>query len=298
MPDAPDGLVAPTGAPSATVPSGAPTATYLHEWGAAMDRALQQGAPLAAATLARVVLIHLPRHLATYQRILRAAWMLKRWGEGEDWGRRLLQADPNHPLAWRAVARALEERSQRKEARAVWQRAFETDPYAPDMRAGLVRTTVRTPEPLALNRACLAALYLHGYRWAHAAALYRSLIESDPRRIDFQVGLMVALWRQGDDRSAYRLARYLVRAHPHLLMAWLVAAALGDDNDRALAANPIRSMDPDGEFARGWLRLELAPRPERGVARHLPAPPVTLHVTAEEMALLQDTDRIQSFPDK
>lgn len=38
-------------------------------------------------------------------------------------------------------------------------------------------------------------------------------------------------------------------------MAWVVLNALGDVDDKALARNPIRTMDPDGEFVRAWLRL-------------------------------------------
>ena len=38
-------------------------------------------------------------------------------------------------------------------------------------------------------------------------------------------------------------------------MSWAVLNALGDVDDKALARNPIKSMDPDGEFVRMWLGL-------------------------------------------
>ena len=63
-----------------------------------------------AAALARIVLVRMPRHLATYQRLVRAAWALKRHQEGEDGARRLLQADPGNALAWRSLAYAVEQK--------------------------------------------------------------------------------------------------------------------------------------------------------------------------------------------
>jgi tetratricopeptide (TPR) repeat protein len=266
----------------------APTtvATALTDWSDAIDAALEVGESLRAAALAQVILKRLPRHLPTYQRLLVAAWQLKRWDEGEDWGRRLLRADPLNGLAWRALATAAEQRSQRAQAHATWQRAFETDPYAPEIRAGISRTALGggewggerpaagLPAPLALNAAALARLALRGYRWARAASLYRQLIEADARRIDFQVGLLMAIWQLRARDEAYRLARSLVDEHPHLLLAWVVLDELGDVNDRALARNPIQSMDPNGEFARVWLGLPHAPRTAE------------LTVTPDEVALL------------
>ncbi len=92
--------------------------------------------------LAQVVLKRMPRHLETYQWLLQAAWQLKQWDEGEEWGRRLLQADPNNALAWRAVARGVEERGERAQSHAIWQRAFEVAPFDPDVRSGLSRTSL------------------------------------------------------------------------------------------------------------------------------------------------------------
>lgn len=241
-------------------PSGA--ATTLADWSAVVERHLQADEPDKAAAAAGIILRRLPRHLPTYQRLLRAAWLLKRWEEGEEWGRRLLRADPGNALAWRALAMAAEQRGQRAEAHALWQRGFEADPYEPEIRAGLSRTTLSTVptgshvgDALPLNLACLARLLLRGYRWERAAPIYRQLAQAEPRRIDFQVGLLAALWQQQRRAEAYSLARALVERQPHLLLAWAALAALGDINDQALARNPIASMDPDGEFVSLWLGL-------------------------------------------
>jgi tetratricopeptide (TPR) repeat protein len=234
--------------------------TWLADWNRAIELALARGDAEGAARMAQVILDHFPRHLPTYQRLLRITWALKRWEEGEDWARRLLQADPGNPWAWQALATAAEERGQRAQSNAMWQRAFEMRPYAPEIRAGLARTSLDERNALALDFTCLAMIYLHGQRWEPAARAYRQLVKADPRRIDFQICLMVALWQSHANEEAYTLARHLVQSQPHLLLAWVVVEALGDANDKALAAHPITSMDADGEFVAALLGAPLLTR--------------------------------------
>lgn len=262
------------------------TSSVLADWHVAMEQQLQAGNPTAVVALAQVVLKRLPRHLPTYQRLVRAAWALQRWDEGEDWAKRLLRADPGNALAWRALAAAAEQRGQRAQAHATWQRALEADPYAPSIRAGLSRTTLRPQEGQAtfageepaimLNLACLATLYLRGLRWEQAAATYQLLIQAEPRRADFQVGRLAALWQQRARQTAYRLARQLTQQHPHLLIAWVALRSLGDEDDRALARNPIEMLDPDGDFVSSWFGV------------HYEGEPVTLGISTAEAALLQE----------
>jgi tetratricopeptide (TPR) repeat protein len=239
-----------------------------------MEHALQEEQPQRALQIAHVLLRTLPRHLATCCRLIRAAWQMRRWDQGELWGRRLLRADPANALAWRAVAMAAEQRGERARAHARWQRAFECDPYEPDIRAGLVRTSVNIARLPALNEACLATLYLRGHRWELAARLQRRLTEIDPHRLDFQSGLLISLWRQRVQPDAYQLARRLTQANPHLLIGWVVIDDLGDINDQALARHPLTTMDPDGEYVRMMLGI---PYPSR---------PVAISATGDESMLL------------
>lgn len=258
--------------------------SILGDWAVAMEQQLQVDNPMAVAPLAQVVLRQLPRHLPTYQRLLRAAWLLHRWEEGEEWARRLLRADPGNALAWRALAMAMEQRGQRAQAHATWQRALEADPFAPTIRSGISRTTLRPLEgqttlagetpAVMLNLACLATLQLRGQHWEQAAATYQVLLQAEPRRVDFQVGRLAALWQQRAKQAAYRLARQLTQQHPHLLLAWVVLRSLGDDNDRALAQNPIDVLDPDGDFVSSWFGV------------HYESKPVILAVSEGEAGLL------------
>jgi tetratricopeptide (TPR) repeat protein len=259
-------------------PSGGAVPTELAAWGKAMNRAMTTQ-PESVGRMAQVVLRRLPRHLPTYLRLIETAWALKRWDEGEDWGRRLLQADPGNAQAWRALARAAEQRNKRSHAYAIWRRAFEMSPYDEEIRAGVSRTSLDDPHGLDLNVACLASLYLRGRRWEHAAGVYRALVKADPRRIDFQVCLMVALWQGSAKEDAYQLANYLAHTYPRLLPAWAALDELGDENDKALARDPIETMDPDGEYIS--ILLGMATLRNTVVRR------TTLIVSAEEARLLE-----------
>ena len=254
------------------------TVVDLSQFSRTMELRLNAGQAEAAAALAQVVLLRLPRHLATYARLIRAAWELKRWQEGEDWARRLLQADPGNAVAWRSLAYAVEQKGLLAPARSMWRRAFQCRPYDPEIRSGLMRTHLGESDRLRLDSAALGSIYLHAGRWAHAANVYRRLVKAEPKRLDFQVNWMAALWQQGARQEAHQLARHLTSRSPHTLLAWVVLAVLGDADDRALARNPIQSMDPDGEFVQAWLRIPW----ER------PATP--LRVTIREVALLAEAD--------
>lgn len=235
----------------------------LATWSGAMEQALRDGRPKDTVRMAHVVLRELPRHLGTYYRLIRAAWMLRRWDEGDAWGRRLLRADPACALAWRGVAMAAEYSGERVRAHARWRRAFECDPYEPETRAGLVRTSIDLARLPVLGAAAHASLLLRGYRWEQAAMAYARLTKEDPRRLDFQSGYLIALWQLRALPDAYEMARRLVQNQPYLLAAWLVIDQEGDINDKALARHPLGTMDPDGDYARMAMGLDVPDRPVR-----------------------------------
>lgn len=259
------------------------TPTPLAVWNGAMEGCLQENRPEHVIRLAQVVLRQLPRHVPTYLRLMRALWDLRKWEESELWARRLLQIDPTNALAWRSLGRAAEQRNDRTQANLILRRAFECDPYEPEIRAGLRRTSLIGERTLELNLACLATLYLRGQRWQQAADSYRTLLQADPRRVDFQSGLLLALWQGRDPQESHTIAQQLRRAYPHLLLAWAVLDATGDDNDRALAHQPLVSMDPDGDYLRSWFTLPIDLRP------------VQIMVSEEEQVLLNKESNQESI---
>lgn len=233
----------------------------LTEWNDLIEDLLYANRPEQAILALRVVLKQLPQHLPSYERILLATWMLKRWEEGYEWGTRLLRADPGSPAAWRAVAMATEQRDERGQAHSIWQRAFELDPYGPEIRAGLSRTSLERTYALELNQACLAALHFRSHRWRLATSMYTTLISANEHRYDFHINRLVSLWQSGARPEAYRAAQWLVHRERTLLLPWTVLEAIGDENDRALAFSPIQAMDPDGEYASNWLRMPMRREP-------------------------------------
>lgn len=235
--------------------------TPLAGWNAHIEALLADDRAAEALPAIRTILRQLPQHLTSYQRLLEVAWRMGRWEEGHDWGARLLRADPGNARAWRAMAMAVEKQGNREEARAIWQRAFESDPYEPDVRTGIYRTGLHDPKPLELNEAGLAMITMRSHRWHRAANLYEALVDANGPRKDFRTYQMVSLWQSGDSERAYATAQALTRRDRYLLLPWVVLHALGDDNDRALALHPVQSMDPDGEYVWGWFGIETGRSP-------------------------------------
>ncbi|MEZ4706650.1 MAG: hypothetical protein R3A44_05575 [Caldilineaceae bacterium] len=261
-------------------PDNNPTHTTmpLPVWNEQIDERLLAGDIKTALQMVRVVLRQLPQHLASYCRVLEAAWQLRRWDEGEEWGGRLLRADPGNPMAWRALARAAEERGARSQARAIWQRAFESDPYERAIRQGLYRTSINVAAPLALNQACFATIQRRCEHWPRAAQIYAALVEANPGRSDFQINLLIAQWQSEARAEAYRLAQRLVHGERALLPPWVVIHALGDKNDKALAHRPLRTLDPDGEYMLTWYGVQA----DRGAP---PAEEIMIKLTEQEAEL-------------
>ncbi|MEM7124937.1 MAG: hypothetical protein AAF702_01335 [Chloroflexota bacterium] len=224
-------------------------------WSLRIDELLDAARAEDALLIIRVILRQLPRHLPTYQRLLRAIWQLQRWDEGIDWATRLLRADPGNPMAWSTVAMGVEQKGNRLRARSIWQRAFEASPYDPMIRVGLSRTTINKIDPLALNPACLATIYLRCGQWEYAAKEYESLIKANAQRNDFLLGTLVTHWQRNRRSTAYQLARKLLDREKNLLLPWVVLNSIGDANDRALAHNPINMMDPSNEYIYTWLGI-------------------------------------------
>jgi len=269
--------------------------TQLSDWQQAIRSTYQNGQPQEAAELANIVLHHWPMHLATYQQMLQITWELERWSEGADWARRILRSDPGNALAWRSLARAAEETQERAPASAIWQRAFEAQPYDSAVRTGLSRTTLDHADALGLNLACLASVRLRSRCWRHASALYHHLVQSESRRSDFQVGYMVSLWQQGATEEAYRWARHLSTNNRHLIMPWFVLNETGDENDQALAQHPISIMDPDRTFLRNWLGLswqaeDVVDAPASSEDDEEVEVPVTFEVELDDFVLLETAE--------
>ena len=245
------------------------TRTELARWNEAIDNHLAANRAEDTLPLIHVVLKNLPRHLPTYFRLLQAFWLLQRWDEGGDWALRLLRADPCNELAWAMLARGAEAQDNPILAQRYWSLALENAPYNRPIRQGMSRTLLRQKRPLMLTRPALATLYRLGGRWERAIHMYLELVQEEPRRLDFQSGLLEAFWHKGDTEDALGLARYLVLQNPDMLLGWLVSARMGDEDDQALAQAPLTALDPDGEYA----LVRFADTDETAISTHISVAP-------------------------
>lgn len=245
----------------------------LAAWNQAIDDLIQSREAIEAIARLRIVLRNLPRHLPSYFRLLQAIWILRRWGEGEDWALRLLRADPCNELAWAVLANSAEQRGNLADARRLWSRALDFAPYSPHIRAGVIRTSPGREDPLRLSPVALATLCRMDGRWERAAALFAQLQQENPRQVDLQCAWLESLWRAGRQEEALRLASHLVRREPNLLIGWLVSAHIGDETDQALAHAPLGALDPDGEYMLDRFGVSIPP-----------SRPATIALSGEEAA--------------
>jgi tetratricopeptide (TPR) repeat protein len=250
----------------------------LTHWRKTIDRLLQTNRADDALRLLQILLGRLPRYLPAYVQMMQALWIQRNWRDGRNWALRLLRADAMHELSWSMLARAAEDEGQPGQAHRYWLLAFEQAPYNRRIRQGIVRTALGGPPPLTLNQSALATLYRHTRRWQDAARLYAELSEENPNRSDFQCGLLEALWQMGHIEAAIPLARSIVSQEPTLMLAWLVSAQIGDEDDRALAQAPLVALDVDGAYA----TLRYGRRPLHARPYHLP-------LTESEIALWRST---------
>ena len=84
----------------------------------------------------------------------------------------------------------------------------------------------------------MGSLLLRGYRWEQAAALYRTLLQQDSRRLDFQSGLLLALWQGKRQDEAYDLARRSRRRSPSCLWRGSSSTTPATSTTRRLRATP------------------------------------------------------------
>lgn len=251
--------------------------TDLSSWRQTIDRLLGQNRPGAALRLLPVILRQLPHYLPAHRQMLLALWQARRWHDGQPWALRLLRADPSQELAWAVMANAAEEIGNPSMAHRLWLLAFEQAPYNRQIRAGVVRTALTHGSPLALNQAALATLYRHGGHWAQAATIYKSLVAAHPNRPDLQNGYLESLWQSRQTDMAIDVAHELAIREQQWLLAWLVSAEIGDDDDRALAHAPLAALDADGAYVAARYGIQMI---------HT-APPL-LSITAQEARLFEE----------
>lgn len=202
---------------------------YLQE----IERLIEDSHSGEAIGHCRHILRQFPRHVATYRLLGKA---LLEQGELEGAGdvlQRVLSADPEDFIAHAGLAIVYKEGNRLVDAAWHMERAFEVEPYNGAIRETLQDLVGRRdglpPEDVTLTRGALARLYVRGGLFAQAIGALRELVGEMPERMDLQVLLAEALWRDGQridaaDECTHILERlpYCIKANAILAEVWLV----------------------------------------------------------------------------
>ena len=202
---------------------------YLQE----IDRLIEDSHLAEAVRHCRHILSQFPRHLDTYRLMGKA---LLEQGELEgatDVFQRVLSSDPEDFIAHAGMAIIYKQENRLREAAWHMERAFEVEPYNGAIREALQDLIGRRdglpPERLALTRGALARLHVRGELYSQAISDLRQLLIDEPDRIDLQVLLAEALWRDGQRIDAAEDCTAIlerlpdcVKANAILAEVWLV----------------------------------------------------------------------------
>ncbi len=232
----------------------------LHEYLDEARQRIDEGAYEDAISICRHILQRYPRHARAYQILGEACLEKGDFEEAADIFERLLQqADPENFVAHAGLGILREEQGRIAEATWHMERAFEVAPNNDQVRDALRRLYGKRdgeePTRIKHNKAALARLYLRGGQYRQAIDKIRDLLdeEENRERLDLQVALAEALWRDERREQAAEVARAILETVPNCLKAILILGMIhiekGLDEqgyDTLLAA---RSLDPENRVA-------------------------------------------------
>jgi len=208
-------------------------------------------------------LAHLRHILGRYPRYLNAYYLLgKMLLEADlpdlavDMFRRVLNADPEHFLARIGLGLAHERRGQLQAA--IWnlQQAFDLAPGDEAIHDELCRLMGQdsgvTPDHIPMSRAGLARLYLRGGLFNRAVEEFRTLVAENPDRVDLQVALAEAYWRDDQIVLAAEQCQRILDVFPYCLKANLLLGTLLQNSGQESGGRYLQraqEVDPENQVA-------------------------------------------------
>ncbi|HET6845807.1 MAG TPA: tetratricopeptide repeat protein, partial [Anaerolineales bacterium] len=229
---------------------------YNHE----IESMIEQGQRLDEAVAhCRHILTIFPKHLDTYRLLGKAYLEAKRHDQAVDIFQRVLVAAPEDFVSH--VGMSIIADDQAKLDEAIWhmERAFEVQPSNAAIQAELQRLFGRRdgvePAKIRLTRGALAHMYVQGELYTQAISEIRAVLANDPQRMDMQVLLARAYFRNGQKAEAADVCSTLLGMSPYCLDANRLMAEILPGTQAADAAQEHRrrvlELDPYAEFAKG-----------------------------------------------
>lgn len=185
----------------------------------------------------RHLLSQFPRHVDSYRLLGKALLEKEDLAGAKDVFQRVLSADPEDFLAHAGIAIICKQEDQLREAAWHMERAFEVEPYNVAIREALQDIVGRRdglpPEKLSLTQAALARLHVRGELYSQAIGDLTEVLAGEPDRIDLQLLLAEALWRDGQRIDAAEHCSRILEKLPNCIKANAILAEVYLATDRA-----------------------------------------------------------------
>jgi tetratricopeptide (TPR) repeat protein len=188
--------------------------------------ALEAGNPERAIALCHHIFNFYPRCLEATRMLGEAYTEQRLFNEAEQLFIFVLSADPQDVLGYVDRGFIAYEQNHLDDAILYCERALELDPSIEQLREELLRL-YRERQPgaraqIRMSKVGLANGRLRDGLYGQAIEEYTTVLRQTPNRLDVQVSLMEAYWRNRDYNRAEQLAQDLIQNNPFLVKANLV----------------------------------------------------------------------------
>ncbi|HIE39200.1 MAG TPA: tetratricopeptide repeat protein, partial [Anaerolineae bacterium] len=228
----------------------------LHEYVRQMKQLIKEGRYDEVVAHGRHILKQYPKYLEVYRVLGEAMLEAGQEDQAENMFSRVLSGDPENFVAHAGMSVIYDRRGDLDKALWHMERAFEISPDNPAIRNELRRLYGRKtgvePGRLDLTPATLARLYARGGRYRRAIEEFRSLLEENPDRVDLQVALAEALWKNEQRIQAEELCLGILEQLPFCLKANLILGEIYTRTGRKEGKECLakaEALDPENRVA-------------------------------------------------
>jgi tetratricopeptide (TPR) repeat protein len=200
-----------------------------------------------------------PKHIETYRLLGKAFLESKRYTDAAEIFQRVLLAVPNDFVSHVGMSIIRDDEGKLDDALWHMERAFECQPSNAAVQAELQRLYGRRdgvePPKIRMTRGALAHMYIQGELYPQAIAEIRSLLAEDPSRVDMQVLLALAYFRNGQKVEATELASSLLKRYAYCLDANRILVEVlpgtGLAENTQVYRHRVNELDPYAAFVTG-----------------------------------------------
>ncbi|HUM68436.1 MAG TPA: hypothetical protein PLK31_06280, partial [Chloroflexota bacterium] len=232
------------------------TTITLQEYHERIEKLIDENMLTEAITHCRHILESHPSHIHTYRLLAKALLEQHDFDGAGDLFQRVLSADPNDFVAHVGLSMVRAEESQVEGALWHLQRAFEIEPYNSAIQEELRRHYAQFSDMavgrIPLTSGALARLYIKGELYQQAVQELRQTIQHSQDRVDLEVLLAEALWRNEQRVDAEEVCLNVLQKLPNCIAVnailseiWLQTGRIGESQKYLRRLVNLTSLDKE-----------------------------------------------------